>query len=371
MRLGIDPSSYLECIHHGATYSVDGKPVEPISYLHDENGVDLMRLRLWVDPFDWEIEPYLGGTNDLPTFVVLARKGYRLGYDILLDFHFSDFWADPGKQFLPKAWRDLDMDGLERALGDYVRETLTYLKRKGIEPYAIQLGNEITAGFLWPYGKIDYHAEPPSSGFAGFLRLLSAAFTATREVLPEAKILLHLERSYDQETHRRFFDEVVAAGLSFDLIGLSYYPYWHHGFDELFANVDMLKERYGRPVWIVETAYAHTQEEAYPGVGDGPLLNEVMAEKEGLNIPYPLTEEGQVSFIDALIEKASVHDVEAIFYWEPLWVPKEGISWASREGEEYIHETNKPLVNEWASQCLFDYQGRATKGLKAFSLKDR
>ena len=365
MILGIDASALRETRAAGAKFTVGGKPIEPLSYLHDENGVSILRLRLWVDPYDEKGHPYGGGTNDLETFVLLAKEGLEKGYKLLMDFHYSDFWCDPAKQCIPKSWRRLSFLELVAKVGEYTRKTLTYLKNEGIDLYAIQIGNEITNGMLWPLGKLEGEPGSKRQNYDSLCAFLHQGLMAANDIYPKAKTMIHLERSYDQAVYREFFDNVLEAGLNFDIIGMSYYPYWHGSFDKLFANVDLMRKTYGKPIWIVETSYSFTTEKAYVDAeGWNPLVNNELATVE--SCPYPPTQEGQEQFLTTLMEKAKQHKVEAIVYWEPLWLPLSGLTWATKEGEEYVHETHKPTHNEWANQCLFDYHGEATKALYAF-----
>ena len=371
MILGLDASSYLEVLEKNGVFTVNHQEVDPLAYLHDENGVSYLRLRLWVDPYDEEGRPYGGGTVDLMRFIRLAKLGKERGYKVLLDYHFSDFWCDPSKQFIPKAWPKDNIEELGKTLDNYVRDTLEALQAVGVKIDAIQIGNEITNGMLWPLGKIEWdEATDTRHGYDNLCKLLKIGRDAAKQIYPEAKILIHLERSYDQKVYAEFFDELKAHGVDYDIIGLSYYPYWHHGFDELFANIDMLQARYGKPTWIVETSYGFTYEIAYKeSVAFPPLVNESLFEKGDAREPYPLTQDGQVEFISTLLKQAKEHHVGAIFYWEPLWLPLPGLSWASKEGEMYINETDKPCTNEWANQCLFDYDGEATKGLFVYRVE--
>ncbi|MBQ9457129.1 MAG: glycosyl hydrolase 53 family protein [Bacilli bacterium] len=368
MILGFDASSYLEVLEKGGTYTVHGEKVDPFLYLHDVNGCSYLRLRLWVDPYDEDGHPYGGGTNDLVKFIALAKKGHQDGYQILLDFHFSDFWCDPGKQYIPKSWPKDDFTALSETLGNYVKDTLEAIQAVGIPIAAIQIGNEITNGMLWPLGKIEWdEATDTRHGYENLTHLLKVGIASAKAIFPAAKILIHLERSYDQAVYVEYFDELAKAGVEYDIIGLSYYPYWHHSFEELFANIDALQKRYGKETWIVETSYGFTYETAYKeSIPFPPLVNEKLFEKGDAREPYPLTKEGQVEFITTLLSKAKEHQVGAVFYWEPLWLPLPGTSWASKEGEMYINETEKPCTNEWANQCLFDYDGEATPGCFAY-----
>lgn len=370
MILGIDPSALLETRSAGAHFYVNKEEIEPLSYMHDHNGVTLMRLRLWNDPYDEQGRPYGGGSVDYEKCLALAKEGLQKGYAILLDFHFSDFWCDPSKQPIPKAWQGLDYSHLCFALEDYVKTVLNALKKEEIPLSGVQIGNEITNGMLWPIGKLHDGGEgQPRKGYDNLCGLLKVASLSVREIYPETRILIHLEKSHDQAIYREFFDQVVAHEVPFDVIGMSYYPYWHGSFDMLFANVELMKSLYRKPVWIVETSYGFTTKPAYvDSEGWTPLVCDNLFENQEVRQPYPLTQEGQEEFLLNLLGQAQEHGVEAIVYWEPLWLPLPSLCWATEEGQDYINE-HRETHNEWANQCLFDYNGEATKGFYAYSKK--
>jgi arabinogalactan endo-1,4-beta-galactosidase len=372
MILGIDPSTYLEVAAQHPHYFVEGKEVEPLSFLHDQNGCTIMRIRLWLDPYDENGKPYHGGTNDWTTFLALAKLGMSKGYSIMLDLHYSDFWCDPSRQTLPKVWQGLTVDEVVAKLYTYTRKTLQKCLKNHLDIAYIQIGNEITNGMLWPLGYLDGNpAGGHRLGYDNLCALLSAGSQACHEIMPSAKRIIHLERSGDKELHQEFFDEITARRLDYDIIGLSYYPYWHGSFDQLFANVENLKSRYQKPVMIVETGYGFTLKNYILNGNDGVnLINDQFLKDSAtsLNIPYPLSFEGQKSFIKELLKRSAEHNVLGVIYWEPLWLPLPGIEWASKEGELYLKKTDKPTGNEWANQCLFDYEGNATPALAEFKL---
>lgn len=361
MILGLDCSSLRETQADGAKYFVHGKEIDPLAYLHDENGLSLLRLRVWVDPYDENGNPYGGGTCDLANFISLAKEGIEKGYQILLDLHYSDFWCDPSKQFIPKSWQKLSKTELISKVEEYTRETLLTIKKEGISLYGIQIGNEITGGMLWPIGKLTGGENGGKrDNYDTLVSLLKAGIKPTREIYPKAKIMIHLERSYDQKVYLEYFDELVSNNVDFDIIGMSYYPEWHGSFDMVFANVELMKKTYKKPIWIVELAYNFTEELAYEASKD--------ALKENFPFPldYPFTQDGQKDYIEALISRCKEHGVEGLVYWEPLWIAMPHLSWASKAGEAYTGETDKPTANEWAAKCLFDFRGEATKALFSF-----
>lgn len=372
MILGIDPSTYLEVGEKNPHYYVKGKEVEPLSYLHDANKVQGMRLRLWIDPFSPKHEPYHGGTNNFESFSKLAHIGMSKGYSILLDIHYSDFWCDPSKQTLPKSWQGLSFEEVVTNVYQYTKEVLIKCRADGIVLSSCQIGNEITNGILWPLGKIDWDPiAKKRTGWDHLATILKAGIKGAREIMPSLPLIIHLERSGDLAMHEEYYREIISRGVDFDIIGLSYYPYWHGTFKMLFDNIDNLESKFHKPVWIVETGYGFTMAPFIDNGNDGAnLISEdfFTNNKDTVYRPYPLTKDGQNEFVQELIRQAPLHKVEAIYYWEPLWLPLPGLEWASQAGEEYIHETNKPTHNEWANQCLFDYEGKATPALFSYKI---
>lgn len=366
MRLGIDVSTYLEEIEHGAKYFDGAKEINPLD-LFRVNGVDLMRIRVWVNPKSERGEPYLAGNCDLSNFISLANIAREKGYGIMLDLHYSDFWCDPAKQIIPKSWRGLNLDGLIKTVGDYTRGVLTEIKKKGINLSYIQVGNEITNGILWPFGKLIDNGDGARSNYESLIALIKSGAAACREVMPEAKLVLHLERSYDTAVYNEFFGKMQQADVDFDAIGFSYYPYWHGTFSQFFANVENCK-KFKKELLVAELGYAFTVED-YLKVGHG-AAQLVVSEDNLSSLPFkkefPFTPEGQAKFTEKFLEGCKEHGISAVFWWEPLWIPGDGICWASEAGQEYIGETGKPTRNEWANQCLFDYDGKKLPAFDKF-----
>ena len=184
MILGIDASTYLEELEHGAKYYDGERRVDPLDAFLN-NGVDYMRIRVWNDPYSPAGEPYLAGNCDLENYIKLGALAKAKGYRLLMDLHYSDFWADPAKQMTPKAWADLDLEALAEVVYGFTAECLRKAKEAGVAPDMIQVGNEITNGMLWPLGKLA--REDGSRGnYESFCRLLDAGCRACREVTPEA-----------------------------------------------------------------------------------------------------------------------------------------------------------------------------------------
>ena len=362
MRLGIDVSTYLEELEHGAVYRDGGVPVDPLDAFR-KNGVDCMRIRIWNDPKSEAGEPYLAGNCDLDNYIRLGRLAKSKGYRLMMDLHYSDFWADPGKQMIPKAWRSYDLPTMVQAVYAFTVECLTAAREADVLPDYVQVGNEITNGMLWPMGKL----EDGCRSYENLLPLIDAGCCACRAAAPEAKIVLHLERSNDQAVYQEFFSQMEGAGIAYDVIAASYYPYWHGTPDELFANLRACS-RFGKELMVAELGYGFTTE-AYSldGQSQRLVIDAERAYVPGFTEQYPVTPAGQEAFIRDFLARAKAEGIAGVFYWEPLWLPGEGICWASPAGQAYIHEEGKSTTNEWANQCLFDYAGEKLPAFDAFA----
>ena len=363
MILGIDASTYLEELSHGAKYFDGDREIDPLDEFI-KNGVNHMRIRVWNDPYSPEGEPYLAGTADLDNYVKLGKLAKAKGYHLYMDLHYSDFWADPGKQFIPKAWEGYTLDRLVEAVYSFTKHCLEVAKREGVAPEIIQVGNEITNGILWPIGKL--WVDDKRGNYESLTRLLSAGCRACREVLPEAEIMLHLEKSNDKEIYQEFFTEMEKAGVDFDIIGASYDPFWHGLPEEMLDNLRACR-RFGKKIMISELGYGFTTEGYYlKGKECRLVVDESLSRVPGFTDVYPMSPEGQRSFVHYIMKRVRAEGIDGVFYWEPIWLPGEGICWASEAGQRYIHEEGKSTHNEWANQCLFDYEGRKLPAFDEF-----
>lgn len=364
MILGIDVSTYLEELEHGARYYEGDRQIDPLDAFM-KNGVDYMRIRVWNNPNSLSGEPYLAGNCDIAHYIRLGKLAKSKGYRLLMDFHYSDFWADPGKQFIPKAWAQYDVETMAAAVYDFTKACLTAACQAGVAPEMIQVGNEITNGMLWPVGKLE-SPDGTRGNYANFCRLVDAGCRACREVTPEAKIVLHLERSNDQAVYQEFFTAMAEAGIDYDIIGASYYPYWHGTPEELFANLNRCR-CFGKELMVMELGYGFTtQAYSLGGASQRLVIDAERAYVPGFTEKYPVTPAGQEAFVRDFLTQAGENGIQGIFYWEPLWLPGEGICWASEAGQAYIHEEGKSTTNEWANQCLFDYSGQKLPAFDAF-----
>lgn len=370
MILGVDCSTYLEELEHGAKYYNGDVEIDPVDALR-LNGVSVVRLRLWVDPYSADGVKYLAGTCDLDCFISTAKLFISKGYKIMLDIHYSDFWADPGKQIIPKSWEERDVDSLAKRVYTYTSDVLKRIASEGIPLAYIQVGNEITNGMLWPVGKLIENEDGTRGNYESLIKLLNAGISACRELTPSTELIIHLERSHDQAIYNEYFDCLMGANVDFDIIGMSYYPYWHGNFEQYFANVENIK-KYGKKIMTVELGYAFTLEDYIQEDGVGGIqlvISEDNSNELDIVSRYPISREGQASFTRDFLRLAREHGIAGVFWWEPLWIPGDSICWASPEAKEYIHETHKPSCrNEWANQCLFDYEGKMLPSFKEYKI---
>lgn len=361
---GMDISTLLEVEKCGGKFYDKGQEREVLSILKDYD-VNAVRIRLWNDPYSEEGEPYGAGTNDFKSVVELSKRAKEKGFDILLDYHYSDFWADPGKQFVPKAWRGYSVEELERAVYEYTKKTLLALKEEELLPDMVQVGNELSNGLLWPYGKVPEYDNIARFVSAGIRAVKEVSDMALAEGAISEKILImiHLDNGGNNALYREWFDNYIKRGEDFDIIGLSYYPFWHGTFDMLQNNMHDIAQRFGKELIIAEVSMGHTMEDyaeyekLAPGQRKGMATRPALVEK----IEYPMTLEGQKEFMKELFCRiASVPEGKGrgYFYWEPAWIPVPGSGWATECSLKYM-EDKGPCGNEWANQALFDYKGNA------------
>lgn len=354
---GMDVSTLLEEEQCGAKYYDNGTEGGLLDILK-RYGTNYVRLRLWNDPYDEQGHPYGAGTNDLAKTIELARRAKAHQMGILLDLHYSDFWADPGKQIVPKAWKGMNTQQLEQAVYDYTLSVMNRLQEEDVSPTMVQVGNEITNGLLWPLGK-----KPNFDEIAIFI---NAGIRAVRKADPEVPIMIHLDNGGLNEMYVEWFDNYIRRGEPFEIIGLSYYPFWHGTLDELSYNMKDMAERYGKKIVVAEVSMGFSMEDyrKYEGREADELKG--MATRPDLlaKLTYPMTPEGQADFMQDVMER--IREVDGglgFFYWEPGWIPVPGCGWATEAALAYTGEKG-PGGNEWANQALFDYEGNALPALK-------
>ncbi len=325
--VGADLSFLQHAEERGAVFRDDNEPRPGLRIFRD-HGYNWIRLRLFHTPASHrDAMP-----NDLAYTARLARRAKEMGYRFLLCYHYSDSWADPGKQWAPKAWEGKSHEETVRLLREYTRETMARLRDAGAMPDMVQIGNEITPGMVWPDGRLGGSA--PDGNWPHFTDLIKAGIRGVEDSLEGAarpRIMIHIDRGGDREATRRFFDKIREYGVEYDAIGQSYYPWWHGSLLDLKENLDFMAIEYGKDIILVEVAYHWRENGEY---GSSPA-------------PFPQTPEGQRDFLEEVnrIVLGTPNGLgRGLFWWEPAVPPGPGIS----------------------SRGLFDGDGNALPAMRVF-----
>lgn len=351
---GMDLSTLLELERCGATYYDNGEEMDILDIMKRYD-VDTIRLRVWNDPWSESGESYGAGENDVPTTLAIAKRVTEAGFGVLLNFHYSDFWADPGKQFKPKAWASFGVEELEKAVYNFTLETMEKFLTENVNITMVQVGNELSNGLLWPEGKVP--------NYDNIAKFVNAGIRAVRKANAEIPVMIHLDNGGNNALYREWFDNFTARGEEFEFIGLSYYPFWHGTLDMLTNNMNDIAERYGKELIVAEVSMGYTMEsyQEYEQLSDeerkGYATKPSLVEK----IEYPMTVQGQCDFMEDFLKRVkntAGGKGKGFFWWEPAWIPVKGSGWATPASLKYIDDPG-PCGNEWANQALFDYDGNA------------
>jgi arabinogalactan endo-1,4-beta-galactosidase len=290
--VGADLSFLKQAEGQGVVFKDHGQPRPGLQILKD-HGYNWVRLRLFHTPTTLP--------NDLDYTLALARDAKALGFHLLLDLHYSDTWADPAHQSTPKAWLAKSHAEMVEAVFAWTRDSIAAFGAAGVLPDMVQIGNEVTAGMLWPDGRLPDHwpqfADLLKAGIDG-VHAGSASASG-----PTPRIMIHIDRGGDVNGTRYFFDRLKTYKVPFDVIGQSYYPWWHGGLDDLRSNLAFMANRYQKDIIVVEAAW-----------------NWKPAEYQGKTAPWPETPEGQRCFLEAVNQAVLATPGNrgmGVFWWEP------------------------------------------------------
>jgi arabinogalactan endo-1,4-beta-galactosidase len=313
--IGADVSFLAQAEQHGPVFK-DGGVAQPALEILRNHGYNWVRLRIFNSPKDLP--------NNLEYTIALAQSARKLGFHFLLDFHYSDTWADPAKQVIPSAWQNLSHGQMVEALFQYTRQTIAAFRDAGVLPDMVQIGNEITNGMLWPDARLPANWDK----FADFIRAGIAGVEAEAGDRPRPKIMIHIDRGGDRGGTAQFFDKLNSYRLDYDVVGQSYYPWWQGSLNALRENMIFMARAYHKDIIVVETAY-HWQSAEYkshPG-------------------PFPETPEGQADFlaeVNRVVQATPDGRGKGIFWWEPA------------------------VAGQLASRGFFDERGNALPVLTVF-----
>ena len=369
--LGMD-ASCVPALEAGGVryYDHDGRQKNVYEILSD-NGINYIRVRVWNDPFDADGNGYGGGNCDIENAVVIGKSATEFGMKLLVDFHYSDFWADPGKQRAPKAWAGMDIDQKSEALYQYTKESLQKLVDAGVDVGMVQIGNE-TNGALC--------GENSSSlgGWKKIMQLISAGSKAVREVCPEALVAVHFANPEKADSYVSYGKNLEYYQVDYDVFASSYYPFWHGTLENLSQVLTNIAETYNKKVMVAETSYAYTAE-------DTDFHGNTIGEGGGIVKDYPFTQQGQANLVRNVIDTvANIPNGIGVFYWEGTWIAaggksyeenaalweRHGSGWASSYAADYDPDDAGKWYGGCAvdNQAFFDAEGKALESLKVFSL---
>ena len=328
------------------------------------HGVNYIRVRVWNDPFDAEGHGYGGGNCNAETALEIGKRATACGMKLLVDFHYSDFWADPGKQMVPKAWADYDLEAKAVALEAYTHDVLTTLRNAGVDVGMVQVGNETNSGLC---GETEWSA---------ITKLMAAGSRAVRAVYPQAKVAVHFANP-ENGKYSTYATNLKIYGLDYDVFGSSYYPYWHGSLENLTRVLAQVRNDTGRDVMVLETSYAWTGE-------DFDFSANTISDESAVSKPYPFSQQGQVNSLRDVTQAVQNAGGIGVCCWEGTWI---GVGGASKEENQklwerygsgwassYAAEYDPKDAGKWYGGCavdnqsFFDPQGKAMDSLMAFNL---
>lgn len=364
---GMDVSSVIAEEASGVKYyNFNGEEQDVFKTLA-EAGVNYIRVRVWNNPYDADGNGYGGGNCDINTAVAIGKRATANGMKLLVDFHYSDFWADPGKQMVPLAWKDMDIETKTEAVYQYTRECLNRLSDAGVDVGMVQIGNETNGSMcgetIW--FNIQY--------------LMQAGSRATREVFPDALVALHFANPEKVSNYRDYAKKLEYYNVDYDVFGSSYYPYWHGTLDNLANLLSEIAEKYNKKVMVLETSYAYTNE-------DSDFNGNTISDGGTITKNYPFTVQGQANSVrnitDTLVNRTA--NAIGICYWEGTWISvggssweensalweKYGSGWASSYSKVYDPKDAGKYYGGCAceNQAMFDAKGMPLESLKVFNL---
>ncbi len=332
-----------------------------------ESGINYIRVRIWNDPFDKDGNGYGGGNCDISNAIEIGKRATLYGMKLLVDFHYSDFWADPGKQMVPKAWVGMDIDEKCEALYQFTLDSLKKLKNNKIDVGMVQIGNETN-------GKLCGETI-----WMNIYKLMAEGSKATREVFPKALVAVHFANPEKEGSYDGIAKKLQYYNLDYDVFASSYYPYWHGTLDNLSSVLSQISEKYNKKVMVMETSYCYTTD-------DTDFFGNTIGDGGGIYKPTPFTIQGQANHVAQVIDTIANHTTGGIgiCYWEGTWITvgkdtyeenkalweKYGSGWATSYASEYDPNDAGKYYGGCSvdNQAMFDESGHPLESLKVFSL---
>lgn len=363
--MGADVSSVIALEKSGVVFrDKNGNPCDIFKTLKT-NGVNCIRIRVWNDPFDESGNGFGGGNCDIANAIEIAKRAKKAKLGVYLDFHYSDFWADPSKQMVPRAWKGMSSEEKEEAIYTFTKESLEKVRAAGITPVILQIGNETTGTFCG------------ENNWLKITKLFSKASEAMRDVFPNAKIAVHFTNPEKTGEYERYATILERYKVDYDIFASSYYPYWHGTLENLTNELAGIREKFGKDVMCAETSYMYTYENA-------DETGNTISEETVCDKPYPPTEQGQADEVRDVIAAVSDAGGIGVFYWEPAWIGVPGDSWEAQSAlwEKFgsgwassfakVYDPADAGIyyggSSWDNQAMFDFEGRPLDSLSVFKL---
>lgn len=358
---GMDISSILSLEDSGVKFYNEAGEEQDIFKTLADAGINYIRVRVWNDPYDADGNGYGGGNCDAKVAAEIGKRAAKYGMKLLVDFHYSDFWADPAKQMAPKAWADMDFFGMQEAIVEYTKDSLKTIQDAGAEIGMVQIGNEIN------------HGMAGLKNYTQVLGLLKSAAEAVKSVSEDILVCVHYTEIDNAEDIMKKAANLESAEVDYDVFGVSYYPYWHGTLENLTYVLKSVKDTYGVDVCVVETSYAYTTEDGDCSgntIGEGDMLDQ-----------YPASVQGQANFIRDVIAATVDGGGIGVFYWEGAWIPvgneyesnmelwtKYGSGWASKYASAYDPDDAGRYYGGSAvdNQAFFDFEGKPLASLNVW-----
>jgi arabinogalactan endo-1,4-beta-galactosidase len=362
---GVDVSSVLSLEESGVVFRDDaGQPADLFDVLKG-HGITDVRVRVWNDPFDVDGHGYGGGNVDVERAVEIGERATDAGLGVLVDFHYSDFWADPAKQKAPKAWASLTVPQKAEAVTAFTTDALEQFEAAGVDVEMVQVGNETNNGVAGV------------TGWDGMAQIFSAGSAAVRSVLPDALVALHFTNPESAGRYAGYAANLDARGVDYDVFASSYYPFWHGSLSNLTSVLTQVATTYDKKVMVAETSWAYTL-----GDGDGHGNTIDLPSEAPM---YPVSVQGQATAVRDVVQAvADVGDAGiGVFYWEPAWLPvgppsqleqnkvlweRDGSGWATSYADEYDPDDAGEWFggSAWDNQALFAFDGTPLESLRVF-----
>lgn len=370
--MGVDASMVKTVEENGGVYYNEEGKEQDVFQIMNQNGVNFFRVRIWNNPENLFGDKYGGGNVDTAEAISMAKRAQAANMNVMVDLHYSDFWADPSNQRTPTKWVSKDLAGLALEVEKFTKETVQAFKDEGVEVQAIQIGNEINNGLLHPLGRLDW--ENAKASYENIALLLKAGIKGAKAAAKDIKTMIHLADGGSFDVFNAFFSAMETNKVNYDLIGASYYPYYHGSLENLKHNLDNTASKFKKPVIVAEMSYGYT-------VADTPNASHIYNTQMEDMGKYLTSIQGQATAIHDVVKILSEVPEKrglGIFYWEPAWLPVPNASWATAEGQAWVtygdaNDLNN--VNEfsdgkatWANQALFSYNGRMLPSLKTFKM---